>query len=303
MAIRVALNHKTGYRYDQPVELSPQIVRLRPAPHARTPIVSYSLRVSPDPHFLNWQQDPQGNYLARLIFPERVRSFEIEVDLIAELTAINPFDFFVEATAERYPFAYEPWLSSELAPFLTVEDRGPQLDAWLRSVSRTEQKTMNFLVDLNRRLQGDVRYVVRLEPGVQTCEETLTLGSGSCRDSAWLLVQILRSLGLAARFVSGLSHPAGRRPEAPGGSGRARRRFHRPTRLDGGLSPRGRVGRSRPHLGAAGGRGSHPSGLHTRPLERGPDQRRCRSVYEHVRFFHVGRAGARRPAGDAAVYR
>ena len=203
MAIRVALNHRTGYRYDRVVELSPQIVRLRPAPHTRTPIVSYSLRVSPEPHFINWQQDPQGNYLARVIFPDRVRSFEVEVDLIAELTAINPFDFFIEASAEEYPFEYEPWLSGELAPFLRVEPSGPKLEAWLDGVDRATRKTMDFLVDLNARIQHDVQYLVRLEPGVQSCEETLTLRSGSCRDSAWLLVQALRRLGFAARFVSG----------------------------------------------------------------------------------------------------
>ena len=203
MAIRVALNHKTGYHYDRPVELSPQIVRLRPAPHTRTPIVSYSLTITPKHHFLNWQQDPQGNYIARVIFPDRVRAFEVEVDLIAELTAINPFDFFVEASAEEYPFEYEAWLAEELAPFLKVENRGAALDAWLGDVDRAKRKTMDFLVELNARLQRDLKYVVRLEPGIQSCEETLTLRSGSCRDSAWLLVQILRNLGLAARFVSG----------------------------------------------------------------------------------------------------
>jgi len=203
MTIRIALNHKTTYQYDRMVTVSPHLVRLRPAPHCRTPILGYSLRVTPAEHFINWQQDPQGNYVARLVFPDKVRSLEFEVDLIADMTVINPFDFFLESSAEEYPFKYEGWLATELAPFQVKEPVGPKLQQWLDSVDRGPQHTNDFLVELNRRLQNDIRYLIRMEPGVQTCEETLTRQSGSCRDSAWLLVQILRNLGLAARFVSG----------------------------------------------------------------------------------------------------
>src|SRR5437016_11948736 len=129
MAIRVALNHKTEYHYDRPVSLLPQVVRLRPAPHCRTPIHSYSLKVRPLGHFLNWHQDPYSNYLARLVFTKPTRSFEVEVDLVAELTAINPFDFFIEATAEKFPFEYEPTLARELTPYLEKEPAGPLLAA------------------------------------------------------------------------------------------------------------------------------------------------------------------------------
>jgi uncharacterized protein (DUF2126 family) len=203
MAIQVALNHKTTYHYDRLVALGPQIVRLRPAPHCRTPILSYSLRILPRQHFLNWQQDPQSNYQARLVFPERTREFVIEIDLVAEIASINPFDFFLESTAEKVPFDYDPALLRELRPYLETEPCGPQLSAWLASVDRTPVRTIDFLVALNSRLQQEIGYVIRMEPGVQSCEDTLTLGTGSCRDSAWLLVQILRHLGLAARFVSG----------------------------------------------------------------------------------------------------
>ncbi|MBI1205663.1 MAG: IMP dehydrogenase [Azospirillum sp.] len=203
MAIHVALNHKTSYRYDRLVTLGPQIVRLRPAPHCRTPILSYSLKVTPKQHFLNWQQDPQSNYLARFVFPEKTREFTVEVDLVAEIASINPFDFFLEASAEKIPFAYDEWLYRELRPYLEVEPAGPQLAAWLASVDRTPTASINFLVAINQRLQHEIGYVIRMEPGVQSCEESLTLRTGSCRDSAWLLVQILRHLGLAARFVSG----------------------------------------------------------------------------------------------------
>jgi uncharacterized protein (DUF2126 family)/transglutaminase-like putative cysteine protease len=203
MAIHVALSHKTRYRYDRPVSLSPHVIRLRPAPHCRTTVLSYSLTVQPRTQFLNWQQDPHGNYLARVVFPEQTRELVVDVDLVAELSVINPFDFFLEPSAEMYPFAYEPRLAGELTPYLTAAPAGPQLCEALRRIDRTSRKTVDFLVELNRQLSHDIRYVIRLEPGVQTPEETLSTRSGSCRDSGWLLVQILRHLGLAARFVSG----------------------------------------------------------------------------------------------------
>jgi uncharacterized protein (DUF2126 family)/transglutaminase-like putative cysteine protease len=201
--IRVALHHKTIYRYDRPVILSPQVVRLRPAPHSRTAVTSYSLKVEPSDHFINWQQDPQGNFQARLAFPNPTRIFSLEVDLIAEMTVINPFDFFLEPEAERIPFQYDSGLREELVPFLLVSPPGERLQAWLATVNRTHPSSIDFLVELNQRLQREVRYLTRMEPGVQTSEETLQCASGSCRDTAWLLVEILRNLGLAARFVSG----------------------------------------------------------------------------------------------------
>jgi len=203
MALHVALNHRTTYRYDRLVTLGPQIVRLRPAPHTRTPILSYSMRVQPETHFINWQQDPHNNVLARLVFPEKTDVFEVVVDLVADLAVINPFDFFLTPDAEHIPFDYSDALCDDLQPYLACELAGPRLQAWLDSVTRERRPSVDFLVDLNQRLQHDIDYIIRLEPGVQSCEETLTLGRGSCRDSAWLLVQILRHLGLAARFVSG----------------------------------------------------------------------------------------------------
>ena len=203
MSIHVALNHVTHYRYDRPIMLGPQVVRLRPAPHARTPVLAYSMKVAPEKHFINWQQDPQSNYLARLVFPERTREFRVEVELVAEMSVINPFDFFLEPHAEQFPFGYEEAQSSELAPYLAKLPATPLFKAYLAEVPRAAKPTNQFLVELNQRMQHDVRYVIRLEPGIQTPEETLSKGSGSCRDSGWLMVQVLRHLGLAARFVSG----------------------------------------------------------------------------------------------------
>lgn len=203
MPIRVALHHVTEYRYDRLVNLGPQVVRLRPAPHCRTPIEGYSLSIEPATHFLNWQQDPHGNFNARLVFPEPTRLFRVTVDLVANMTVINPFDFFVEEYAENFPFEYDAELKKDLKPHLELLPGGPRFREYLKGVDLTPRRTTSFLVDLNMRLQRDIKYLIRLEPGVQSPEETLTKGSGSCRDSAWLLVQILRSFGLAARFVSG----------------------------------------------------------------------------------------------------
>jgi uncharacterized protein (DUF2126 family)/transglutaminase-like putative cysteine protease len=203
VSIHVALHHVTHYRYDRAVELGPQIVRLRPAPHSRTRVLSYALKVLPENHFINWQQDPQGNYLARLVFPEKTEQLRIEVDLVAEMAVFNPFDFFLEPYAEKIPFTYAADEQKELAPYLETLALTPKFTEYLNAIDRTPVASVDFLVALNQRLSEDIRYLIRMEPGVQTPEHTLDSASGSCRDSAWLLVQLLRHLGLAARFVSG----------------------------------------------------------------------------------------------------
>lgn len=206
MAIRVALSHRTSYQFDRRVNLAPHEIRLRPAPHCRTPVLGYSLNVEPAGHFLNWQQDPYGNWLARIVFPEPADRLDVVVDLTADLTVINPFDFFVEPYAEQYPFDYASALAKELIPFLEKDPPGPRLAAWLdefRATIEPDERTVPLLVRLNQALQRSIKYLVRMEPGVQAPDETLALASGSCRDSGWLLVQILRNLGIAARFASG----------------------------------------------------------------------------------------------------
>ena len=203
MSIQVALHHRTTYRYDRPVALGPQTIRLRPAPHCRSRILGYSLKVTPGEHFVNWQQDPQANWLARLVFPERTSSLEIDVALVAEMTAVNPFDFFLEPSAEMWPFAYDPAIAPDLAPYRRTLPGSPLFDAFVAGISRTPRATNHLIVELNQLVSQQIAYGVRLEAGLQTPEETLEKKGGSCRDSSWLLVQVLRQLGFATRFASG----------------------------------------------------------------------------------------------------
>ncbi|MDZ8117683.1 DUF2126 domain-containing protein [Pontiella agarivorans] len=205
MAIRVALNHKTQYFYDRPATLGAQIIRLRPTPHCRTPIVSYSLNIQPEDHFINWQQDPQNNYLARLLINEATERFEIEVDLVAELKPINPFDFFLEKDAEEYPFEYPAALKRELRPFFQKQRMRPLFQEFVEAIDTSEIRTIDFLAMVNRKVNERLEYTLRMDPGIYTPERTLKEGKGSCRDFAWLLVHIFRRLGLASRFVSGYS--------------------------------------------------------------------------------------------------
>jgi uncharacterized protein (DUF2126 family)/transglutaminase-like putative cysteine protease len=208
MTIRVALHHKTKYKFDRRINLAPHVIRLRPAAHARTPIHGYSLHILPKEHFINWMQDPFGNYQARIVFPEKSDFLSVEVEVIADMTVINPFDFFVEESAEFFPFTYDKELQSELLPYLEVKEEGEKLVEWLASFKdsikeQEELKINDFLVRVNQKLEKDIDYTIRMEVGVQDCETTLSKALGSCRDSAWLMVQVFRHLGIAARFVSG----------------------------------------------------------------------------------------------------
>lgn len=188
MAIKVALHHITHYTYDRPVALGPQVIRLRPAPHCRTKISSYALKILPQKHFINWQQDAQGNWLARLVFPEKATQFRIEVDLHAEMVVFNPFDFFIDPYAEAFPFNYANDILAELAPYFELEPSNGPLDDFVRTIDKSNKRTIDFLVDLNTQIQSMIRYVIRMESGVQSPDETLALRSGSCRDFAWLLI-------------------------------------------------------------------------------------------------------------------
>ncbi|HEY1896484.1 MAG TPA: transglutaminase family protein, partial [Terracidiphilus sp.] len=203
MGIQIALNHRTHYRYEKEIFLGPQVIQLRPAPHCRVPILNYSLDVTPTEHLLNWQMDPHSNRLARLIFSKKTSEFVVEVNLVADLSPINPFEFFLEPGVEEYPFSYAPRLSSDLEPYRSVSAPGPRLEEFLSGLRNERCGTITFLLQLNRKVRDEIAYGTRLAPGVQTSEETLEKCSGSCRDSAWLLVECLRNLGIAARFVSG----------------------------------------------------------------------------------------------------
>eukprot|EP01098_Paradermamoeba_levis_P015037 TRINITY_DN7434_c0_g1_i1.p1 TRINITY_DN7434_c0_g1~~TRINITY_DN7434_c0_g1_i1.p1 ORF type:complete len:296 (-),score=-37.88 TRINITY_DN7434_c0_g1_i1:841-1728(-) len=203
MAVRVAIHHHTQYDYDRAVFLSPHFIRLKPAAHCPAIIESYSLTIQPANHVLHWQQDPFGNFIARVDFWESMELMSIDIEIIARLEPVNPFDFFLDTYAESFPFVYEDQLKKDLIPYLEIEEAGPNFTQWLQKVDQTKQNTIDFLIKLNQQVNQDIAYSTRMEPGVQTPEETLVLAIGSCRDSGWLVVQILRHLGLAARFVSG----------------------------------------------------------------------------------------------------
>ena len=229
MSVLVSLHHLTRYVYDRPVALGPQVIRLRPAPHCRTRVPSYALKVTPEQHFVNWQQDPHGNWMARYVFNEPTTEFTVAVDLLADIAVVNPFDFFVEPYAENVPFDFPNELRRELSPYLEPEPCGARLSSFVATIGRQPRSTVEFLVDLNHRLQGEIRYVVRMESGVQTPDETLEAGSGSCRDTAWLLVQVLRHLDMPARFVSGYLvqlKPDAAPIEGPAGSDRDLAELH-----------------------------------------------------------------------------
>ncbi len=204
MSIKVALHHQMHYDYDKNINVSPQVIRLKPAPHSRTPILAYSLKVSPSNHFINWQQDPFGNFLARVVFPDKIDHLHVDVEVIADLIVINPFDFFVDESADKFPFVYDQILKKDLSPYFEIIENGSQLLEIVNEFSsKKDIHIVDFLVAVNQYLNRKIGYTIRLEAGVQTCEETLTKAIGSCRDSAWVLVQVLRHLGLATRFVSG----------------------------------------------------------------------------------------------------
>ena len=203
MGNKVLIQHHTKYQYDRLVYLSPHYIRLRPAAHCRVPIEKYTLTVKPENHYLHWQQDPFGNFVARIDFKEQVRELVIEVKIAASIEPVNPFDFFLDDDAQVYPFQYNDQLKKDLTPYLEIVDAGPGITSWLQLVDKSPKGIIDFLIMINKMVFSHIGYNTRIEPGVQSSDDTLQLLTGSCRDTGWLLVQVLRHLGLAARFASG----------------------------------------------------------------------------------------------------
>ena len=203
--MRIRIAHRTHYRFDRPVRLAPHEIRLRPAPHSRTPTTAYALAIGPARHRLHWQHDSAGNQVARVVFQETASELTIDVGFEADLTPFNPFDFLIDPRAEHLPVDYL-LETANLTPYLQATEQGPRLLEWLRTFEAQQPEnapTIDTLTRLNQQVAATIQYLVRHDPGVQSCEATLAAASGSCRDSGWLLVQALRHCGIAARFVSG----------------------------------------------------------------------------------------------------
>ena len=203
MPTSVALHHRTTYRYGGPVMVGPQTIRLRPSPITRAVIRNYALTISPEPAALRWFQDASGNVIARALFGAPADTLEFTVGLEAELGEANPFDFVLESDAVTWPFRYPAALALDLVAYQAAEPIRPWLAALLGTFSLQEQPSVQLLVGLNHLIFDKITYITRMEPGVLSPEQTVRDGAGSCRDVAWLLVAIARSLGFAARFVSG----------------------------------------------------------------------------------------------------
>jgi transglutaminase-like putative cysteine protease len=203
MPVIAKLHHITRYTYAKPVRLGPHILRLRPAPHCRQPILDYQLKIEPDNHRLTWYQDPHSNWLARAIFFDASDTLTIRVTCTLDMAAINPFDFLIDDEATLYPFRYSDDLTRDLIAYRAHEPCGPRLAAFTAPMQHQTMSTIDCLVHLNQRIHSAITYIKRKEAGVQNPEETLRLQSGSCRDSTWLFIISARHLGFAARFVSG----------------------------------------------------------------------------------------------------
>ena len=153
MAILAAVYHLTHYKYDRPVVLGPQIIRLQPAPHSRTKVLSHSLKVAPANHFVNLQQDPYGNFLARFVFPEPVTELKIEVDLVADMTVYNPFDFFVEESGRDLAVRLSRGHCATISSIYLHAGAGRAAAAGIprRRRPRAAATRSNFVVALNAR--------------------------------------------------------------------------------------------------------------------------------------------------------
>ena len=303
MSIHVALTHETRYRYDRLATLGPQVVRLRPAPHSRTRILSYALRIEPAGHFLNWQQDPLGNYLARIVVPGKTREFRLQVDLVAEMAVFNPFDFFLEPEAEQYPFAYEPRIAKELEPYLELEPAGPLLTELAgQDRSRTGR---------NGRLP---RRTEPATPPARRLRDPDGAGRADLRGDAVEPERILPRLCLAARadpaapwargsFRVGLPDPAQAGRRGTRRAVRHRQGLHRPARLDRGIPARCGLGRPRRHVGPARGRGPHSARVRSAPERRRADHRHGGRGQRRVLVRDAHRPDRRNAARDVPVHR
>ncbi|MGI9212205.1 MAG: transglutaminase family protein, partial [Methylococcaceae bacterium] len=214
MSTLVALLHHIEQTYGSRRTVPTHWLRVRPAPHTRPDITAYTIKVTSEPHFLNWVRDPFENYIARLDLPEPVASLGLTVELLADLTPINPFDFLTEPEAAHYPFDYSEQTRKELAPYLNMPPPGSRLTAWLKRLDRSPGYIVEVLSRINKTVHEQVKRLgldwSPAFPGMESStvggialEEVLISGGFSPWQAAWLLTLTCRHLGLAARFTSG----------------------------------------------------------------------------------------------------
>lgn len=195
--------HHTQYNFSKPVQASPHIIRLNPTLNYKNKILEHSLQVFPEVFHQNNHLDVYGNPISRLVFLSKIEFLTVEVKMKVEVQDINPFDFFLSLAIENYPFKYPNSVQSYLQSYLEVVD-DEVIEHWLKSKNPPKQhKTLDYVTSLNKLVHQHLNYTVRLEPGVYSPKETIEKGGGSCRDYSWLLVNMYRMHGIAARFVSG----------------------------------------------------------------------------------------------------
>lgn len=199
---RYQIHHHTIYRYDTSVTFSPHYLRLKPQESDVCDTLSYTLDVSP-PCSVYWSEDIIGNHVAKCIFSTPSDILDIRTVLEVSLGEKNPFAFIVDEYAENYPFAYRPYEQNGLQYYLQVQEQGELFTQWVARFSPLSMYVVSMLREVANAIAMEIRYEKRHEPGYLPAEQTLAEKQGSCRDTAWLLMQTLRALGLASRFVSG----------------------------------------------------------------------------------------------------
>jgi transglutaminase-like putative cysteine protease len=203
--MHLSISHRTRYEYDRAVEFLPHLLYLRPRENPLLQVEHFGFTFQPEAR-IQWMRDDFDNLPASVQFTASAATLEICSECTVTTSDAPPFDFLVRDYARTFPFTYEPLHRFNLSIYLTPPENSVQeaLRRWLdEHFTDRPSETVAWLFALNQALCRSLAYRRRDEPGIQPAAETITLGTGSCRDYAALLVECARSLGIAARFVSG----------------------------------------------------------------------------------------------------